>query len=64
MSTDIIGIIIGIVGFLLGSIIYFKGWNDCKEFIFTELDKTDDECMVYMVRRMAKELKGGQDDKS
>jgi hypothetical protein len=38
--------------------------NDHKKFMFTELDRKDDECIVYIVRGMANELKGGQDDKS
>lgn len=67
--SGVIGIVIGLmIGFLTGSIAYLtgwsEGWDDNKKFIFTELDRNDDECIVYIVRRMANELKGGQDDKS
>ena len=67
--TGVIGTVIGlIIGILIGSIAYLTGWSagwdDYKKFIFTELDRNDDECIAYIVRRMADKLKGGQDDKS
>lgn len=67
--SGVIGAVIGLmIGILLGSIAYYtgwsKGWDDSKKFVFTELDKRNDEHIVLLVRGMAKELKGGQDDKS
>lgn len=67
--SGVIGMVIGLmIGILLGSIAYFTGWSagwdDCKKFIYTELDKRNDECIVSLVRMMAEELIGGQDDKS
>ena len=67
--SEVIGMVIGLmIGILLGSAAYLtgwsKGWDDCEKFMFTELDKRNDEYIVLLVRGMAKELKGGQDDKS
>ena len=60
--------IVLMTGFLTGSIAYLigwsEGWDDSKKFIYTALDEIDDERIVYIVRRMADKLKGGQDDKS
>ena len=66
--SGVIGTVIGlIIGILLGSAAYLigwsAGWDEYKKFMFTELDKRNDECIVYIVREMAKELRGGQDDK-
>ena len=66
--SGVIGTAIGlIIGFLIGSIAYLtgwsEGWDDHKKFMFTELDRKDDECIVYIVRGMANELRGGQNDK-
>ena len=67
--SGVIGTVIGLmIGFLLGGVAYFtgwsKGWDDYRKFMFTELDKRNDEYIVLLVRGMAKELKGGKDDKS
>lgn len=67
--SGVIGTVIGlIIGFLIGSIAYLTGWSDgwddCKKFIYTELDKIDDERIVYIIRRMANKLKGGEHDES
>ena len=54
------------IGFLIGSIAYLTGWSDgwddCKKFIYTELDKRNDERIVPLVRMMADELRGGEHD--
>lgn len=65
--SEVIGMVIGLmIGILPGSTAYLtgwsKGWDDCKKFMFTELDKRNDEYIVLLVRGMAKELKDGQDD--
>lgn len=67
--SGVIGIVIGLmIGFLTGSIAYLTGWSDgwddCKKFTYAELDKRNDERIVSLVRMMAEELRGGQDDKS
>lgn len=67
--SGVIGTGIGMmIGILLGGVAYFTGWSagwdDCKKSTYTELDKRSDEQIVYLVRKMAKELRGGQDDKS
>ena len=67
--SGVIGTVIGLmIGFLIGSIAYLTGWSDgwddCKKFIYTELDKRDDKTIVPLVRMMAEELRGGQNDKS
>ena len=69
MNAGTTGIAIGlIIGFSLGGVAYFTGWSagwdDCKKFIYTKLDKRNDEYIVALVRMTAEELKGGQDDKS
>ena len=56
-----IGIALGVVAYLTG---WSAGWDDCKKFIYTELDKRNDEYIVALVRMTAEELRGGQDDKS
>lgn len=67
--SGVIGTAIGLmIGFFIGSIAYLtgwsQGWDDCKKFIYTELDKRDDKTIAPLVRIMAEELRGGQDDKS
>lgn len=67
--SGVIGTVIGlIIGFLLGGVAYFtgwsNGWDDCKKFIYTELDKRNDERIVSLVRMIAEELRGGQNDES
>ena len=70
--SGVIGIVIGLmIGFLLGGVAgvaYFtgwsNGWDDCKKFIYTELDKRDDKTIAPLVRMMAEKLRGGEDDKS
>lgn len=67
--SGVIGVAIGLmIGFLVGGVAYFTGWSDgwddSKKFMFTELDRNDDECIVYIVRRMADKLRGGEHDES
>ena len=67
--SGVIGMVIGLmIGILLGGVAYLTGWSagwdDCKKFIYTELDKRNDKYIVALVRMTAEELRGGQDDKS
>lgn len=67
--SGVIGTVIGlIIGFLLGGVAYLTGWSagwdECKKFTYTELNKRNDERIVSLVRMMAEELKGGEDGKN
>ena len=67
--SGVIGTVIGLmIGFFVGSIAYLtgwsEGWDDCKKFIYTDLDKRDDKTIVPLVRMMAEKLRSGQDDES
>ena len=64
--SGVIGTIIGLmIGFFVGSVAYLigwsEGWDDCKKFIYTELDKRDDKTIVPLVRMMAEKLRGGEE---
>ena len=57
----IIGVLSGSIAYLIG---WSEGWDDSKKFIYTALDEIDDERIVYIVRRMADKLRGGEHDES
>jgi hypothetical protein len=70
MIAGVIGVVIGLLlggfaGFMFGwNVGWENGWDDCKKFVYTELDKRDDKTIVPLVRMMAENLRGGEDGKN